>query len=331
MTGPRRRIAALLAAAATVAVLAGCGVADQVVGLHAVPTEQTGGAPLNEQTAAAITTRVISEAQSARARTGAAGERARKAVLTGPALAMAQAAVTSRTTVAAPDPLATPEAPTVLAIVRGRAWPRTILATTLDAASSRQLLHLLTSPSPTSPFVLVASVPMFAGARVPAIGPVAQGVETVADGTGLVAAPAAILNEYAAALAYPRPARAAHVSLDDELSRSLRTSAAAQTAALKKLATFSQRQQVVGAPTAVRLSGGGALVFALLVRTDTITAASGAKAVTVPAPVAALLGRSQIKRSVTVTTVETVVLVVPPTGTATVIGAAEQLASAKGS
>lgn len=332
MSSTRRRTAvAVLVAAAAAVLLTGCGVADNVVGLHPVPTEQVGGAPLNEETAGAIVSRVVAQAQAAAAATGSSGDRDRKAVLTGSALAMAEAAVSSRTKVVARDPLATPDVPKVLAIVKGRSWPRTILATTLDAASTTQYLHVLTSASPTSPFVLSASVPMLAGASVPAIGPVPDGVEPVRDGTGLVAAPADILREYAGALAYPKPAAGAHLDLTDVLSTSLRSNAAVVAHDLGKLGTLVQKQQVDGTPTSFRLAGGGALVFGQLTRTDTITAASGAKAVTVPAVVAALLGRKSITRSLAITSVETVVLLVPATGNATVIGGAEQLASAKGS
>ncbi len=331
MSGIRRRATLAVVGAAAAALLTGCGLADRVVGLHPAPTEQVGGAPLNEETAGAIVSRVVAQAEAARAATGSSGERARKAVLTGSALDLAEAAVSSRTKVVAPDPLATPDVPKVLAIVKGRTWPRTILATTLDAASTTQYLHVLTSASPTSPFVLSASVPMLAGASVPAIGPVPEGVDTVRDGTGLVAAPAEILTEYAGALAYPKPAAADHIDLTDVLSTSLRGSAVSQAKTFGKLATLAQRQKVDGTPTSFRLAGGGALVFGELTRTDTITATSGAKAVTVPAEVAALLRKSRITKTVTVTSVESVVFVVPATGNATVIGAAEQLASAKGS
>ena len=47
----------------------------QCVGLHAAPTEKVSGAPLNAETAVAIATRVIAEADAARAETGAAGTR----------------------------------------------------------------------------------------------------------------------------------------------------------------------------------------------------------------------------------------------------------------
>ena len=232
--------------------------------------------------------------------------------------------MSSKAKIVVPEPLATPDVPKVLAIVRGKTWPRTILATTLDAATNTQFLHVLTSATPTSRFVLTASVPMLSGASVPAIGAGGQRVQTVPNGTGLVGAPAAILAEYAAALAYPKPAAAPDVDLTDALTTGLRTNAVAQVASFKKLATLTQSQKVVGAPTAFRLADGSALVFGQLVRTDTITAAAGAKTVGLPAPIAALLGKTTIAKSVVVTSLETVVLVVPTTGKATVIGADDQ-------
>jgi hypothetical protein len=331
MTSARRRLMAALVGATTAVVLAGCGLADTVVGLHSVPSESVGGAPINEDTAVAIATRVIAAASAARAETGDAGVKARAAVMTGSALAMADAAVASRTAVTGPDPLTTPTTPKVLAMVKGRSWPRTILATTLDPTTSTQYLHVLVSATPTSRFLLTASVPMLGGASVPSLGSVPEGVQLVTTGDGLVGAPAAILAEYAAALAFPKPAQTQHIDLSDALSTSLKANAVAQAAAFKKLASVTQAQKVVGTPTAFRLADGGALVFGQLARTDTITAAAGAKKVTLPAVVATLLKRTSITRSVTVTSLETVVFLVPTTGKATVIGADDQLGSAKGS
>ena len=324
-----RRLAAVALSAGLAVGLSSCGLAGSVVGLHDAPVEVTGGAPINEQTAAAITARVLADAAVARAKTGAAGTDARKDLLAGSALTMAEAALASKQTVEAPDALATTPTPTVLAISRGEQWPRTILATTLDQTSSTQLLHVLVSRTPTSRFVLTASVPLLAGASVPALGPVARGVPVPADDKDLVAEPAAVLKEYAAGLAFPRAGAAPDVELTDALSTSLRSNAAAQAKGLGTLATLNQTQAPDPAVTLTfPLADGSALVFGQLVRTDAITLAKAAKELVLPAPVAALVGKAKVTKAVTVTSLESVVMVVPVQGKAKVIGADEQLASA---
>lgn len=325
----RRRLAAVAVSMGLTIGLSGCGLPSAVVGLHDAPTEQVGGAPLNEQTAAAITARVLGDAAVARAKAGAAGKNARKDLMTGSALTMAEAALASKEKVTAPEPLATAPEPKVLALSRGQQWPRTILATTLDEGTSTQSLHLLVSRTPTSRYILAASVPLLSGASVPALGPVADGVRLPADAKGLVVHPGAVIKEYAAGLAYPKPGAAPHVVFTDALSTSLRSNAAAQAKGLAKLASLSQRHAPVPAVTlTVPLVDGSALVFGQLVRTDSITLAKTAKELVLPAPIASLVGKTKVTKSATVTTLESILIVAPVKGKAKVIGAEEQLASA---
>lgn len=326
----RRTLTALAVATALTGGAAGCGLPDRVAGLHDAPTEAVGGAPLNETTAQEIAARVVADAAVAAAKTGPAGAAARKATMTGSALAMAEAVRSSKVRTTAPGTLTKPAAPKVLAISKGQRWPRTIVVTSLDDATSTQSLQVLTSATPTARFVLAASVPMIGGASVPAIGTVADGVTAVTDGKGMVGAPKDVLAQYAGALAYPKPAAARSVALTDPLSVGLRSGASAQAARLGRLAAYAQRHAVVAADTtAFRLADGGALVFGELTRTDTITPRSGAKELTLPADIATLVGKAKTTKPVTVTYLETVVLVLPAAGQATVIGAQEQLASAK--
>lgn len=330
----RAALAASLVAGA--AGLGGCGLADRVVGTRPLPVEATGGAPLSVTTATAITARVLGEAAAASSVASPAGAKQRASVLTGSALATAEAAARLGERPARPSALSVPAPPDVLAMSTGRAWPRWILATTLDEATRTRSLHVLVSSRASEPFRLSATVPMSGGASVPALGEVAQGVVMVdATRPPLAARPADVLKAYAAALAFPKGAASPLVSTRDGLATDLRANAARQARALGRLATLTQSHAVAagdaGTPVGFALSGGGAVVFAQLVRTDTVTLHQGAKELLLPADVARLVKRSKVTGSVRVRTLENVVLVIPATGPARLIGAEEQRLDASGS
>ncbi|CCH78806.1 conserved exported hypothetical protein [Nostocoides japonicum T1-X7] len=309
----------------------GCGLGDRVAGVHDAPAEQTGGAPLNEQTAQDIATRAIADASAALTGTGAAGEAARRRTLTGSALSVAEAMVSSKQTPTRSDPLTKPVVPQVLGIAKTSGWPRTMVTTTLDA-SSRRSLQVLVSARPSSPFVVSASVTMLSRASVPSLGRVADGIEALpaTRASGLVVSPQGALGQLASAVAYPKPATPKNLATTDAFTTGLRAGAAAQAKALGTLGTYAQKHVTVPRLTnAYRLAGGGALVFGQLSRVDTITPSKSAKQLTLPADVARILGHRTTTKKVTVTYVEPVVLVVPATGQARVVGAVEQLVTAK--
>ncbi len=321
-----------VAALASGLLVGGCGLGDRVAVLDDAPTEQSGGAPLNEQTAAAIATRAIADASAAVTQTGTAGETARRAALIASALAVAEAMVTSKQPPADTDPLTRPVTPQVLGIVRTTGWPRTMVTTTLDADSSTRSLQVLTSATPTSRFVVAASVAMLSGATIPSLGTVADGVPSLAPGarSGLVVSPAGALDQLASALAHPGPSTPKNLATTDTFTRGIRGGAVQQAKALGALGTFTQKHSVDARLThAFRLSDGGALVFGQLTRTDTIAPTKKAKKLTLDAHVARALGHATTTKKVTVTYLEPVVLLVPTSGQATVVGADEQLATAK--
>jgi hypothetical protein len=255
--------------------------------------------------------------------------------MTGAALTRADAAARVREAVPGPDPVLVPEEPEVLAISSGRAWPRSILATTLDRTSSTRHLHLLVSSAASRPFVLAASVPMAAGTAVPALGRLAEGAAPVGSLTRGDPAATTVLTAYTKALAYPRPTRTALVTTKDPLALDLTANAAAQTKALGALAALTQSHALAagpaGRPIGFALAGGGAVVFGQLLRTDTVTLKPTAKEVVLPADIARLAQRTKVTRRVTVRTLEDLVIVIPEAGPATVIGAEEQRVDATGS
>ncbi|MBM6400608.1 hypothetical protein [Phycicoccus sonneratiae] len=330
-----RRLATTGAALALALGTAACGATDALVGLRPAPTEQSVAAPLDVDGATAVSARLLSGARAAAATKGKPGHEARAQVLAGDALAYADAAAERGAAGAEDAQLAKDQPPTVLAQSRGREWPRAILATTLDEASSTRYLHVMVSESPEKPFRITSSVPMLAGAELPGLGAQEDGAPLVGvgDGEGLPMSAEKAFAGYAAGLARPAPKKApAGVSVDDPFGEALTQSAAVQAKALGKLATFTQKHSpVLEHATAFRLADGGVVAFGTMRRADTVAVRAGAKELVLPKRYASLVGKSKVTKSVTLTSVEPVVLVVPTEGDVTAIGATELLVAGKGS
>ena len=329
----RGRVAVVAAAAGLGLGLAGCGVGDAVIGVHDAPVESPTGAPISGNSAETITARVLTLAADARVADGKKADRQRKAALTGPALEEARVKAAYRqVTNEAPGAVARPTEPTVLAISRTRAWPRAILATTLDD-NGVQRLHVLTSSSASEPFKLYASVGMEPGATVPAVGPLADGAALVEGGDGLVAPPVRALRDYAQAIAFPTPKKTPDdVSTDDAFASTLMANAKAQSRQLDDLAKLHCTHKVdADSVIAFRLHDGSALVFGQMTRTDTIRTTSQAKELVLPSDLADLVGKKKVRKKLTLTTLETVAMHVPSDGPAKVVGAEEQRTSVAGS
>ena len=331
---PRRTRAALVAAAVAATVgLTGCGLGNAMVGVHAAPPEVTTGAPLSAAGAQTIADRVLNAAAAAAKVSGADGDKQRAAVMTGSALALATAAAklpgASEPT---GQPVEKPAAPKVLAVSRGRSWPRAMFVETTRADGS-QTLNLMICEDANSQFKLAASATMQPGTSVPALDPFASGSLANPDTKGLVGQPDALLTEYAAAVAYPKPKAPEHFDLGaDQFATVLRRNAAAQAKALGSLATFTQRHAVDPKQFfAFRLHSGGIVVFALMKRTDTLKLKPKGKALTPSAELARLLKKKKLTKSATINTYESVVFTVPTQGKAAMVAADEQLISAAGS
>jgi hypothetical protein len=309
--------------------LAGCGATTALAGVHDAPAQVTDRAPISPLSAQRIVERVIAKADEADQAKPAAAEELRAEALTGAALAVAKAADQLGDAGAARNPVSRPEPPKVLAVSRGTGWPRLIVAQTTEDGGS--VLNLLVSPDPSTPFRLSARATMHPGASVSALDPLAQGSPVVTDGADLVKEPDQLLGEYAASLAFPKPAKAADIDGGDQFTRGVKANAAAQAKAFGKLATLTQKHEPQPEQTvAVQLRGGGALVFALLQRTDTITLKKGGKSLTPSAEVQRLVHKKTLTRSAELKSYETVVLTVPKEGKASVVAADEVLFSAKG-
>lgn len=322
ITRPRCLRAGVVAALGLLLVgtLSGCGLESSLVGIQPPPVERVDdSAPLPGPAAQRVAQRVIGQAIDAE------DDEVAAAALTGPAARLAEQRRERAPSRSAEDTLA-PDEVTVLAMTSGRDWPRWMVATRFDTAAGRQMLYLLVSEDVRLPYLVHSVVPMSDGASVPSLGNLADGTSLVSDGDGLVAAPAEVASAYGAALAYPKPTKTEVVSTDDLMATSLKSNAAGQAKSLGELATLVQKHGVVeDSVVALRLADGGALAFALLKRTDTITLNEKAKEVTLPKAYATVAGKKTVTDKVVVTSLEPVAFVIPARGPASVVGAEDVL------
>lgn len=329
----RRPAAAVAAALTSALLLTGCGTQDTLVGLRPAPPEKSVSAPLDDTGAAAIAARLLTAADAPVEGDAKAAATARAEFLAGDALTMANAAAARAGAPATTPELAVAPEPTIVAQSQGRAWPRAILASTLDEATNTQMLHVMISQEPDQPFRIVSSVPMFGGATLPAMGAENEGspLVEVTDGEGLAAAPDKVVAAYAAALGFPKPKPTKAVSVDNPFATSLKTTAAAQAKALGKLGKLTQvHAPALDDAVSFRLADGGVVTFGLMKRTDTLAVLPAAKELVLPAEYAKLTGKKTVKKSLTLNNLESFVMVIPTSGQATVIGGEELLVSGKG-
>ncbi|MFL6170864.1 MAG: hypothetical protein ACJ711_14425 [Ornithinibacter sp.] len=338
---PTARSLGRLAASTTLLgalVLAGCGVQDAqdaLVGLRPAPTEQTAAAPLDAEGATAVAARLLAAKDAAAAadpKDAKAAKAARAKVLTGDALTLANAEAARSITSGEATELAPEPAPTIVAQSQGRQWPRAILASTLDEATNTQWLHVMTSATPDQPFHIAASVPMFGGAELPALGEKLAGAPLLktADKNGLPVSPANAVKAYAAAVAQPKGKATDVVLTDDQFATGLRTAAATQSKTLGALGTLSQTHSPrLDDAITFRLADGGAVTFTMMQRTDTFTPKPGAKELVLPAEYAKLVGAPKVTKSLVLNNLEPMVMVQPKTGQAKVIGASDLLVSGR--
>ena len=325
------RTLAMVVAVALTTTIAACGGGSELVGVQEPPTEVTTTAPISAHNADEIATRVLAKVAAAESAPAAEAKTLRAEALSGAALAVANAAEQVDSPQATPtEPVTRAEAPKVLAISRGTQWPRLILAQS-TAANGAAVLNVLVSPDAKTPFRLSTRATMHPGSSVAALHSLTEGSPSVTDGTEVAIVPDKLMAQYAASLTYPKPASAPDVDADDPFSTAVRANAAAQAKSFGKLATLTQKHVVQDDRTiAIALKDGGALVFGMMERTDTITLAKGGKSLTPSPEFQRLVKKKSLSRSAELKSYETVVFTVPDSGRAVVVGADEVLYSAKG-
>jgi hypothetical protein len=309
--------------------LTGCAA---VAGVREAPTATVGGAVQSAQ-AQAIAAQVVGDAAKAAA-AGPEGEALRASAYTGDALEAAKADAKLAATLSqeARDASAlTTSAPVVHAVSDGLSYPRSMIVQTTRAKSGLPVLYLLTTPDVRTPYRIAASTPMLPSASVRAFDPVAQGSPRLGDARGLVQKPEELATAYAASLAFPPPAASAEALFEpDAFAEGIRASATSQNQGLTGIGTFTRQHAVKNIVGGLRVRGdAGALVFAVLERTDTFVNKSTGT-ITPSAQFTALTGLPTIKDEARLQTLEFVTFFAPKTGKAVVVGAEEHLYAASG-
>ena len=331
----RRRLVRAGALAVVASALAACSPSSTLLGLQPNTAVLSNSPAVTPGQASSIATRAITQAQRADALRTA--EAARSAY-TGLALTVAPARYVVEKVISPSEDsggaLAPVEEPSRIVVTAGRGYPRTVLAVWQPEGSSTRQAVVMTSPDVRTPFRVATRVDLLPGQVLPPTAANTRGASLLTgDVAGLVATPQRAVADFAALL---QTGRSGGTPFETSVVASeVRAKAAAQAKDVTKVATFSQRHTArEDGMTVVRTADGGALVFAAIDRTDLFTVRKGAGVITPPPAYRALAsGLKKITRSAAVTTVETVVLVLPPhgKGSARVIGFSEVPVAVKGS
>jgi hypothetical protein len=282
--------------------------------------------------ASAIVVKLIADQAAAASHPGADGDPMRAAVYASHGLTAAQAQAKLNGTLTndqKADLALSPDGAVVLGVSRGADYPRVVVFSAKLAKSGSLALVLATAADAATGYRIIAVSTMLPSASVGGFDPQA-GSPVVADGAGLAVANEALLNGYAASLAYPAPAAADQPFTDDAFASGVKAGAKAQAKALTAAGTFRQTHDPIGVDGGLRAADGGALVFLVMQRNDKLTEGT-ANALTPTAAFTALTGKTVIDKSATLRSLEFVVFHVPVSGKATAVAAAEQLYAASGS
>lgn len=326
-----------------VASASACGATNALVGIHKAPPANTASAPLTVDQAKKIVSRSLTAAYLGETGTGAAaGTELRTAYREeGLRAANGRTRLASILPPAETSSLRAPH-PRLLAVSRGSAFPRFIVAQTVAASGGLPVLHLLTSPDALTPYRISMSVEMVPSATVKPFDPLRKGSSLVSNGpestadeaTGLAVSPTTLLHSYAGHMAFPQKPLGNVPFANDSLSAQLRGGASRVAKAVAAQATFTQTHRVVPSSlVAVRQAGGDALVFGVMERTDSFAVKRGQKVNTARNKAfVQLTGKEVVTRKATMTTLEFVVFALPRSeGKATLVGAREQLVAGSGS
>ena len=334
----RRLRAIALSAVCVVAAtsLTGCGAGHALLGIHGAPQANTASASLTPDQARSILTRAFTARQQGETTTGAAALAAQRTAYTGQGLraANARSRLAAVQPAGADSPALAPEQPLLLGVSRGFGFPRVIVAQTVAAEGSLPVLHLLTSANASTPYRISASATMLLATSIKPFDALSKGSALVEGGAGLAVSDTALLNAYAAGMAFPAKAVSNPPFTADIFFTQIRSKAAATAKAVATQASFSQVHKVVpNSSYAVRQANGDALVFGVIERTDSFTVKKG-QAVNSAAykEFVLLSGRRKVTKRASITTLEFVVFSVPRSrGQATLVAASEQVVAGSGS
>jgi hypothetical protein len=330
-----RIVRATVLAVVTALSLTGCAAGHTVLGIHEAPKADASSPPLTDSRANSILAKVFTVAAQTDTTDGAAARAAQRTAYTGEGLRAvgARGKLASVQSAVVGSALGAPQ-PRLLAVSRGDGYPRFIVAQSVTSEGGSPILHLLTSPDALTPYRISTSVTMLPGSTVQPFAALNQGSPLATDGKGLAVAPTALLDGYAAGMAFPGKPVPNPLFAEDSFSVQVRTRAAGVAKAVSSQATFSQIHQVVpGSVYAVRQASGDALAFGVLQRTDSFAVKPNQAVNTIAdKEFVRLSGKKQVTKEASRTTLEFVVFAVPrANGPATLVAASEQLVAGSGS
>jgi hypothetical protein len=308
-------VPAVLAAAALT--LSGCSPVDRALGIEANTAVLSNRPVLTAEQASAVAERALGEAERADALRTA---KAARAAYTDLALRLAAPTyvvekVLAPTTNDSEDVLAPSVALSRVVVTSGRAFPRLLIAIGKPEGAGAPQLSVLRTPDVRTPYRVATRADLLPGAVLPETAASSRGAAVLpADVSGLVSTPTKALADYARLLQTGRSAGTSFAP--DIVVRSVRENAAGQAKGVRAVATYSQvhRPQAQGVHV-VRTTDGGALVVAAIDRFDRFTVRKGAGTIKPPAAYTALSrGVAKITKRAEVTTVQVVVMVLPPHG-----------------
>lgn len=321
-----RRTAHLVSWLVLMAVLAGCGWVNE----KGVPD------PAKRATTLAAADSVLSRYNRIRSQADASVDAAPFAnIEIGPILDIDRGAVYLRRRLSVPTEPFRFTRPQLVVAGRFDSYPLWFATFTEAAGTDQKVAAVFTRPTSTSPWLL-SEAPRLA--RSTQVGPVAQGddgsdVILAADGAEWSdgrpvegGSPQRLVDDYAATLGDPDGPTSARFVQDSFISQ-MRTLAEAQPVAG---VTFEQQWSAKQVRYAVRLSDGGALVFATLVRTDRYTV-QGKRSLDFSGREAGAYFPTPVTRSATLNYRHQVLMLVPADGKPLVIGQYGGLVSASGS
>lgn len=345
MTRRFRALVLSIVCAVSVTSVSGCGAGHALLGVHEAPKAKATSAPLTADQARRILTRAFTAAHQGETTTGAAAREAQRTAYTGQGLRAVRARVklagarTALPTVA-DSPMVAPQQPRLLAVSRGLGFPRFIFAQTVASKGGLPILHLLTSPDAATPYRISLSAEMVPPSKIKPFDALSQGSPLVTKGAGIAVAPTALMNGYAAQMAFPaKPTTKSTAQPDlsfatDAFSAQVRAGAAEVAEAVKGQASFKQVHKAVPSSVyAVRQASGDTLVFGVIERTDSFDVKSDQSLNTAAEKGFVLLtGRKNVTDAASISTVEFVVFAVPRgKGKATLVAAREQIVAGSGS
>ena len=321
----------------------GWGATHALLGIHEPPKASTTSAPLTVDQAKRILSRTFTAAHLGETTTGAASRADLRTAYTSEGLrgVAGRIKLASVQPAVATSPLLAPH-PKLLAVSRGFGFPRFIVAQTVAPDGGLPILHLLISPDAATPYRISMSAEMVPPATVKPFDRLSSGSPLVTNSTGplvtartgLAVAPTTLMNLYAAQMAFPAKAVPKPPFVADSFSGQVQAGAAGVAKGVASQATFSQVHKVApNSVYAVRQASGDALVFGVLVRTDSFAVKADQNVNTVANKEFVLLtGKKLITKAATMTTLEFVIFAVPQTtGQATLIAAREQIVAGSGS